>query len=165
LGGEISVQSELGIGTTFTIDLPSAVPASPQEQNAAPAACGGTERILLVEDEAAVRSVVRETLEIGGYRVEDAASGIDALAWAATQEQPPDLLISDVVMPAMGGKEFAQRFLERWPGVPVLFISGYSDDVVAARGKLLETAHMVHKPFSGDDLFRAVRAALDSKAG
>ena len=129
-GGYVFVQSELGRGTVFTIYFPrvdepsEAIGATP----VALAAAGGTETVLLVEDEDSVRQLVRETLESRGYRVLEAANGSAALALAAAHSDPIHLVITDVVMPGLSGHELVQQLLPTRPGLKVLYLSGYAQD-------------------------------------
>ncbi|HXF96088.1 MAG TPA: PAS domain S-box protein [Gemmatimonadales bacterium] len=162
-GGYIWVYSEPGLGTTFKIYLPLAsgepTAAGPRAGEEAPAV-RGSETILLVEDEPAVRAPVKELLEDAGFRVLEAA---DARAALALVERDPDLaihvLVTDVVMPGMKGHELAQRFRERRPGALVLFTSGYSPQALA--GELPPGAAFLAKPFTPEALARKVRELLD----
>ena len=163
-GGYVWVQSAEGEGTRVQIALPWAgdVPAAAAPQVDHPARdLEGHETVLVVEDDFAVLAVSRRSLERYGYRVLAAASSAEASAIAAEHGRGVDLLVSDVVMPGQNGPELAEELRRAWPGLKVLFISGYgeltqSDErEVAARGPVLA------KPFQPDELARAVRAALD----
>lgn len=161
-GGDIWVYSEPGRGTTFKIYLPQAagaVSAEPVQEQPAPAR-RGTETILVAEDEEAVRKLLRDILEQRGYRVLEASSGQDALVIAESGEQI-DLLLTDVVMPRMGGRELARRFAMLYPGTPILFLSGYTDEMVGEPGLLGPGADFMSKPFAPEDLARRIRELLD----
>jgi diguanylate cyclase (GGDEF)-like protein len=162
-GGHIAVESEIGHGTTFRVLLPR-VEAPPLEAEVAAPATPTlqphrTGTVLLVEDEGPVRSLVSRILTRGGFRVLPAASGTEALQLVQGDEHL-DLLVSDVIMPGMGGPELARHTRELRPGIPVLFISGYSKDAVSAHGALIEGAFFLEKPFTPDDLVNKVREAL-----
>jgi CheY-like chemotaxis protein len=121
---------------------------------------GGTETILLVEDEEAVREVTTEQLESLGYRVLSCSGAKEALAVAARHEGPLDLLLTDVVMPEVNGRELAVRLREARPGVGVLFTSGYGADVIGRHGVLDEGVLLLQKPYSLLVLARKIRQAL-----
>ena len=162
-GGYIWVYSEPGQGATFKVYLPRVEPAG--EAVAAPQpparALGGTETILLAEDEAAVRTLARRILEKHGYKLLLAATGRDGVQVAEQHAAPIDLLVTDVVMPEMGGRELAQRLTARQPGLKVLFLSGYTDDAIVHHGVLDAGVAFLQKPFKPDDLVRKIRAVLD----
>ena len=122
----------------------------------------GVETILVVEDEDAVRSMVREALEARGYRVLVARNGVEALDMASRHGDYIDLLVTDVVMPQMNGAELAQRLERERPGLRVLFVSGYTDDAVIRHGVLEARTHFLQKPFSLESLARKVREILDA---
>jgi two-component system, cell cycle sensor histidine kinase and response regulator CckA len=123
-----------------------------------------SETILLVEDQPALRDVVRESLETFGYRVVEAADGEQAMAMAMTAEEPLQLLLSDVVMPAMGGRELADALRKARPNLPVLFMSGYTEGAVSRHGVLEGGTAFISKPFTPRDLARKVRETLDATA-
>ena len=127
-------------------------------------AVAGDEVVLLVEDDAMVRVFTRKALERLGYEVIEASDGNEALEALQRRQRPVDVVVTDIVMPLMGGRELAQRVLERWPGTPLLFVSGYSDDAILRRGVLDQGAHFLQKPFTAAALARALRRALDSGA-
>jgi PAS domain S-box-containing protein len=162
-GGYIWVYSEPGQGATFKVYLPRVEPAG--EPVAAPQpparALGGTETILLAEDEAAVRTLARRILEKHGYKLLLAATGRDGVQVAEQHAAPIDLLVTDVVMPEMGGRELAQRLTALQPGLKVLYLSGYTDDAIVHHGVLDAGVAFLQKPFKPDDLVRKIRAVLD----
>ena len=162
-GGFIWVYSEPGHGTTFKIYLPQ-VEASAQGR-AAGAAPGdlprGTETILLVEDAAAVRAVTRQVLERQGYTVLEAAHGAAALQTAAGHPGPIHLLLTDVVMPVLSGRQLADQLARLRPDAKVLYASGYTDDAVVRHGVLEAGISYLQKPFTADSLARKVREVLD----
>jgi two-component system cell cycle sensor histidine kinase/response regulator CckA len=121
----------------------------------------GTETILLVEDEEAVRVLARMVLQSNGYKVLEARHGEDALSLAAEYAGPIDILLSDVLMPRMGGRQLAARLAEARPNLRVLFMSGYGDDGVLERGPEEPSAAFIGKPFSPQELARRVRQVLD----
>jgi CheY-like chemotaxis protein len=123
-------------------------------------AVGGTETILLVEDDDAVRLVTRRALENAGYTVLDAIGGHDAVRVAAGYAGRIDVIVADVVMPGMSGPTCVERIRSGRPNVPALFISGHGDDVLDEHG-VDRTRNFVHKPFTPSDLMRAVRQLLD----
>jgi two-component system cell cycle sensor histidine kinase/response regulator CckA len=159
-GGYVMVQSEEGQGTTFHIYLPRAEGAA--EKYAAPvasAAAGGTETILLVEDEESVRQLVRETLAAKGYRVLEAGNGEAGLA-AADREEKIDLVITDVIMPGMGGREMVQQLAKTRPQTKVLYLSGYTEDAIVNEGTMENGTAFLQKPFTLQNLSRKVREVL-----
>ena len=158
-GGYVWVDSELGLGTTFNICLPRVdEPVARVLEEAAPAR--GSETILLVEDEGALRAIAREILDEHGYRVIEAEGPREALDIAAGHPERIDLLITDVVMPVMNGRALADALLAARPGLRVLFISGYTDDVIAHSGVLEAGTLMLEKPFTTAALLGRVREAL-----
>ena len=166
-GGYIWVYSEPGKGTTFKIYLPRvAETAESVAQVAAPAESAsvepGTETILLVEDEANLRYLARQFLEKQGYRVIEAADGAAAMQIAVAHEAVIHLLLTDVIMPGMNGRELAQRISEIRPNVKVLYMSGYTENVIGRNGTLDEGVRLLQKPFTLRDLKSKVREVLDS---
>jgi two-component system, cell cycle sensor histidine kinase and response regulator CckA len=163
--GRITVSSRVGIGTTFEVILPTIEPkAAPSiqvsEQEAAPR--GGTETILLVEDEPAVRMLTRRVLERAGYKVIEAASGADG--WRAFQGcgGNVDLVLTDVVMPdGMNGRQLADKLLSMRPGLRVLFTSGYSADFAGRELSLTNGQSLLQKPATPRQILDAVRHSLD----
>jgi CheY-like chemotaxis protein len=164
-GGDVRVESELGKGATFTIILTSQ-PAPPQSSDSRAslrAVPRGTETVLVVEDEDAVRRIVKIALESTGYRVIETRNGPEALEAARTHEGRIHLIVTDVVMPEMSGREVAARIGEIHPGAKVLFMSGYTDDAVMRHGIVGSTVAFLQKPFSPFTLARKVREVLDGK--
>jgi CheY-like chemotaxis protein len=169
-GGHIRVDSELGKGTTFQVFLPRVeVAARTGDAAAATATATGAppnrsrgEIILLVEDAERVRAVVREILEMHGYEVIEARHGAEALMLEAGHEGPIHLLITDVVMPEMSGRELAQRLVPLRPEMNVLYISGYTDDAIVRHGVLEAGVALLPKPFTPDALAAKVREILDT---
>jgi two-component system, cell cycle sensor histidine kinase and response regulator CckA len=161
-GGQIALDSAVGVGTTFRLLLPLVAdePVGPMP-DAATVASRGAETILLVEDEDAVRTIVRLSLETRGYTVLEAASGVEAVRYARTHAGPIDLLVSDVVMPEMGGRQLAEALRRDRPDVRVLFMSGYADDAVLRHGGIEATNAFIQKPFTPLGLARKVRELID----
>ena len=160
-GGYVMVQSEKGHGTTFNIYLPR-VEAS-TDIHAAPvlrAAEGGSETVLLVEDEESVRQLVRETLTVKGYRVIEAENGEAGLAAAARHGGKIDLVITDVVMPGMGGREMVKHMTDTRPETKVLYLSGYTEDAILSEGTIESGTAFLQKPFTLQNLSRKVREVL-----
>jgi len=165
-GGAIRVDSEAGGGSTFTIylarvDDPIAMIEPKGQATEAPQ---GSETILVVEDEDDVREVVCRTLRINGYTVLQARHGSEALAIADRQTEPIHLLLTDVVMPRMNGRELAEQLVPRRPEMKVLYMSGYADDLVLHHRTSDQDAEFLQKPFSCDALGRRVRDLLDAGA-
>lgn len=161
-GGNIWVYSEVGRGTTFKVYLPrvhepvdSTLPRRPR------ASLTGTETILLVEDEKGLRILARRVLEKNGYRVLDAPDGVKALELVRQYEEPIHLLVTDVVMPHMGGRELADEVTSIRLGVKVLYLSGYTAAAIAHRGVLEPHVHFLEKPYTPASLASKVREVLD----
>jgi CheY-like chemotaxis protein len=165
-GGHIWVYSELGRGTTFKICLP--VVAEEAERAIAPAATGGViaasgaETVLLVEDAPRVREVVREILEMNGYRVIEARHGQEAIELGQRHPGRIQLMVTDVVMPQMSGRELAQHFARARPDMRVLFMSGYTDNAIVRHGVLETGTAFISKPFTPDALAAKVREVLEA---
>jgi two-component system, cell cycle sensor histidine kinase and response regulator CckA len=164
-GGHIDVHSELGRGTSFKIYLPS-VDESPSPGNKSfpptPNAPRGDETILLIEDEEAVRNITKITLESLGYTVLQASNGVEALQLCDGNPEPIHLVVTDVVMPEMGGREVAERLSMCRPLTRVLFLSGYPDDAVVRHGILKAETAFLQKPFKALGLAKKVRDVLDN---
>jgi len=164
-GGFINVYSELGKGTSFKIYLPRAADEAeeekPQEEQRS-ATLKGTETILLVEDEEQILNVGSEMLSSIGYKVLAAASPDAALKLAGAETGPIHLLLTDVVMPGMNGKELQGRVAKLKPGIRCVFMSGYTADVIANHGILEKGVAFLQKPFTMETLARKTREALDS---
>jgi CheY-like chemotaxis protein len=160
-GGYIWVYSEPGHGTVFKVYLPLAA-AEPEADNerAARAVSAASETILLVEDEAAVRALAGEVLRRLGYEVLEAVHGPEALKIVETFPAPIHLLLTDIVMPHMNGRDLAEQLSTARPGIKVLFMSGYTEHT-AVRRELSAGAPFLQKPFTPDVLARRVRGLLD----
>src|SRR5208282_5887149 len=163
--GYVFAQSEIGTGTTFYVYLPrvedSAEELSPAKslQNEA----GGCETVLLVEDEDSVRELVRVTLASRGYKVLEAENGECGLRAAEAFKEQIDILITDVVMPGIGGRELAKKLLALRPGISVLYLSGYTEDAVVTQDALGPSTAFLQKPFTLQSLAKKVREVLRSK--
>jgi CheY-like chemotaxis protein len=163
-GGYIWVYSEPGKGTTFKVYLPRVedrVEVSSTAQTPAPAACDGKETILLVEDEAAVRELTRMVLSKRGYSVLEALNPADAEQLAGSHGSEIHLLLTDVVMPGMSGRELAKRLTAQRRNLRVLYMSGYTYNVIAEGGTLEEGLSFLQKPFTPQVLAQKVRETLD----
>ena len=163
-GGHVAVYSEVGKGTTFKIYLPRIeeefTPVGKSIPNAKTAS-QGSETILLVEDEPALRSLALHALESKGYTVLPAADGEEALRICQAHEGAIDLLVSDVVMPRLGGRELAEQIIVLRPRIRVLFLSGYTSDAVVRHGVLEAEVAFLQKPFTVDGLTQKTREVLD----
>jgi len=157
-GGQIRVHSELGKGTRVEVYL--AHVAEPAVADMPVGGVAGHETVLLVEDEELVRKVVARILERAGYRVLVASSGDEAMAMCERIPTPIDILVTDVVMPGMGGRELADRACERFPDLKVLFMTGFTDDEFLRRGVMDDGRALMVKPFSPKELLRRLRDIL-----
>lgn len=163
-GGDVAVESAPGRGTRFTVYLPR---TDGRPESAAPATdalhpSGGSETVLLVEDEAPVRALFAKTLRNAGYRVIEARNGEEALDASLRYDKPIDLLVTDVVMPGMNGRQLATRLETLRPSLQVLYISGYTNDAISGSGLLAPGVAFLQKPFTPSELARRVRALLDA---
>jgi signal transduction histidine kinase len=163
-GGYISIDSEVGRGTTFKIYLPrvdeevGAMEVSPRPSALLP----GRETVLVVEDDNQVRSVAAMVLEISGYDVLTAANGGEALLLCEQFKSKIDLLLTDMIMPGMGGQELSKRLLRLRPGTRVVYMSGYSENANIHHGVIEEGSDFIEKPFSPEVLTRRIREVLDT---
>jgi PAS domain S-box-containing protein len=160
-GGHITVDTRLGVGTTFIVLLPAVAGAKAPALGPAPPPARGSETVLVAEDEDAVRRMSRMVLELEGYTVLDAGTGTEALRIAEGYSGPIHLLLTDVVMPDLGGRDLADAVRARRPEVKVLYMSGYTDDAVVRRGVSEAVDAFLQKPFTSLALTRKVRAVLD----
>jgi CheY-like chemotaxis protein len=163
-GGNIWVYSEVGKGTTFKICLPrdfSATASTTIKPSATTKRSKGTETILVVEDEEALRKVALRTLGASGYKVLTASDGEEALLVSARHVGDIHMLLTDVVMPGMSGRALAQQLSKARPTVKVLYMSGYTDNAIVHRGALDPGTHFLAKPFTSAGLTRKVREVLD----
>ena len=164
-GGHITLYSEVEVGTTFRIYLPITSDSEIHETmetahfRDAPT---GNEVVLLVEDEEAVREITSQTLEDCGYKVFEAQNGETALELLRTLDQPVDILVTDIIMPKIGGRELAKQVVELMPSCKVLLISGYTEDAVLMHGIMNEEFAFLQKPFTPAILAKKVRECLDS---
>jgi CheY-like chemotaxis protein len=166
LSGFIDVRSVPGQGSVFEVYLPQQQQrsVSAQPESVAPAARGGSETVLLVEDEPQVRDLVLAVLKARGYRVLCADSGAEAMHLEQDHPNRIHLLITDVVMPGMSGRELAEHLLSLRPELKVLFISGYTDDAVLRHGVTAPGSAFLQKPFALEDLLQRTRALLDGQS-
>jgi CheY-like chemotaxis protein len=162
-GGDVAIYSEAGIGTAIRVNFPATTegptPAPPAESRGSLTAKGET--VLLVEDEDVVRESARRILASHGYAVMIASNADEAMAIVKEHPSAIDLLLTDVVMPGRSGKELATEVLIHRSDTRVLFMSGYSHDVIVHQGVLDEGVSLIEKPFAAEDLLRKVREMLD----
>ncbi len=162
-GGDVAICSEPGLGTTVRVNLPATSDATARPRDAKPDVLRRAkgETVLLVEDEEIVREPARRMLARHGYTVLAAGNADDALAIVRDHPGRIDLLLTDVVMPGRSGKELSVAVVEHLSTTKVLFMSGYSQDVIVHQGMLEDGVSLIEKPFSADDLLRKVRDVLD----
>jgi signal transduction histidine kinase len=161
--GAITLQSEVGRGTTFNIYLPAVAEeaTSPESPDKPSATFEGKETILVVEDEESLRELAQLVLTDFGYKVLIATDGVEALRVAAQHKGDIALVVSDVVMPQMGGRELAEKLRALQPALKILFVSGYTDDAVIQRGVSRDSFPFLQKPYTPTSLARKVREVLD----
>ncbi len=165
-GGYIDVESSPGAGTTFKIYLPQVEEAYAKTERTSsedPISVKGTETVLVAEDETSLGSLVRNTLELCGYTVLVANDGIEALAVSKRYQATIHLLLTDIVMPGLGGRALAEELIHERPEMMVVYMSGYAGQGVGEQGPVEPGSFFLAKPFSRDGLARKVREALDSR--
>jgi CheY-like chemotaxis protein len=167
LNGSIWVDSEVGAGAAFHVFLPATVhgavaAAEPVAETRATAE-ERSATVLLVEDEETVRRYAKAALEMRGLRVIVAATPEEALTAAATTEGPIALMLTDVVMPQMSGRELGELAHAARPDLAILYVSGYTDETISGRGLLAEEVNFLQKPFTAEDLMRKVREVLETR--
>ena len=160
-GGRIEVDSELGVGTTFRVFLPLHSADSVQSAETACVDARGCEKVVVVDDDPHVRSSIARALRQRGYEVLEAGDGPTALELMVDQKRRIDLLVTDVVMPGMGGCELASTARRERPTLQVLYISGYTDDAVVHHGVARGDVDLLEKPFHSDALAARIRQMLD----
>jgi CheY-like chemotaxis protein len=165
-GGAIQVRSEPGKGTTFTVLLPRELTAKESVTRAITLTTRAVraETVLVVEDENALRTLVERVLCRAGYIVLSAANGVEALRVFEQHKGSLHLLLTDVVMPEMNGRELADQLVLQSPNLKVLYMSGYTDEAIVQRGALAPGTHFISKPFNPAQLTRMVRKVLDNEA-
>ena len=162
LGGHIFVYSEPGHGSTFKVYFPRAETAGGADLAGGPSDlwAGGTETVLVVEDDGAIRGLVRKVLETAGYTVMDAGAPREALDLARQHDGPIQLLLTDVILPELTGRDLADRLVRDRPDLVVLFMSGYADDAIVHQGRLDPDTAFLQKPFTPEALLRRVGEVL-----
>jgi CheY-like chemotaxis protein len=156
------VYSEVGLGSSFKVYLPRVdAPAEITPPVSPLPTRRGTETVLLVEDEDGVRALVRQVLHKHGYNVLEARNGGEALLMCERHQGDIDMLLTDVVLEQMGGRELAERLLKVRPEMKVLYVSGYADDAIVHHGVLKPGMAFLQKPFTTEALARKVRFVLD----
>jgi CheY-like chemotaxis protein len=164
LGGRLSIESAIGLGTIVEIALPAADALADEleAKDDEPLPLSNAERVLVVEDRDVVRDLTRDVLEASGFEVSAVPGGREALEAVAASE-PFDLLLTDVVMPEMSGPELALQLRVQNTRLPVLYMSGYTDDVLGADELSQEATAFLRKPFGNAELVTAARALLDAQ--
>jgi CheY-like chemotaxis protein len=165
-GGTIRVTSEVGKGTTFSVYLPCAPDQAPHDDLPEPppeTLQRGSGTVLVAEDEAGVQDLVREVLRQAGYQVIVASSAEEAIEKAAAHPGPIELLVTDVVLPGLNGRQLADHLLAQAPGLAVLFTSGYADTAIVHHGVLEPGTHFIQKPFRIAELTAKVREVLEAR--
>ncbi|MBS1852071.1 MAG: PAS domain S-box protein [Acidobacteria bacterium] len=162
-GGYIEVASEVGVGTTFEIYLPRGEDSAPAKKSAEVGIAGRLpgETVLLVEDESSLKTLTRNLLELSGYSVLEARDGPDALALSRQHKEPIHLLLTDIVMPGMSGRDLAGQLAQVRPEIKVLYMSGYTGQTFGGQGTLAPGTHFLQKPFTRDSLTRKIRETLE----
>jgi CheY-like chemotaxis protein len=162
-GGHLLVMSELGQGSTFSVYFPRirADRTTESVEATGPAQAVGTETLLIVEDDEAVRGLMRTMLEKAGYRILEAASGRRGEALFGKHGDLIDLLVTDVVLPGSSGPTLFHRLAQTRPDLRVLYVSGHTDDTIVAHGHVEPCVELLHKPFTSEALTRKVRDVLD----
>jgi len=158
-GGTIRLESELGVGSTFHVYLPATTGTSNPLQLAPRHANHGTERILLAEDDEILRAIISEMLRSKGYDVVVQVDAAAALAWS--NDNQPDLVITDVLMPTISGADLVQRLRDRYPSLGALFISGYASSIIDQEA-LDQKTRFLSKPFTADEIATAAREIIDA---
>jgi CheY-like chemotaxis protein len=163
-GGTITADSAPGQGTTFTIRFPRAQSSASEARTRDDPAevLTGTETILVVEDEPFVRELLKELLASRGYQVLEAASAAEALARCEAYHRPIHLLLTDVVMPEINGRQLAQMLVVKRPEMRVLFMSGYTDDAVLRHGVQNRSEAFIQKPYTPEALLKKIRDVLST---
>jgi len=164
-GGNIWVYSEPGKGTTFKVYLPASkgLPADKKTRREKPADLTGSETILLAEDNEQVRDIACSILESHGYRVLEAENAAEALKMAALPDEAVDLLLTDVVMPDMNGKDLYLKLVQDSPALRVIYMSGYTENVIVHHGVLDDGVQFVQKPFNTYSLLAKVREVINGE--
>jgi two-component system, cell cycle sensor histidine kinase and response regulator CckA len=164
-GGYLFAESKLGLGTTLTMYLPrhDGAVAAPVPAAVSEPAPGGSETVLVVEDDPAVRAIIAQALERLGYRVLVSSDAVEAMAQAASHPDRLPLLVSDIRLPGLDGPALARQLRPAYPGLRVLYVSGYAGDAMIQSGLLGSDEAFLAKPFSADELARRVRALLDTE--
>jgi len=160
-GGRITLDTELGRGSTFNVYLPLCSEQISAETIPVAQSAAGAETILLIEDDVTVRSAVSMMLTTRGYAIMEAADGDEAIALSDTSEQPIHLVLSDLMMPGLSGQQSVDRIRQSRPEIMALYMSGYTDDSMIQAGLLGSKTSFIQKPFSGEEIAARVRGLLD----